>query len=178
MDTVVREFAGLNSDEWLAIATFVGPVVAAVGAALLALVLGFRTFLRQQEAVDVRRRYLDGGIVRLKESLAGLLAAHLQNYQVAMYLLRALRDTPRGDAFAPSPSDLPDFIELTGQPLPLDALLPSQEILGDRVILEWSVLALSDATLAGREYRFQVRDPLVAYYGANAKWRFGDTEEA
>lgn len=174
----MREFAGLNSDEWLAIATFAGPLVAAASAALLAVVFGFKQFRRQQEAAGVRRRYLDDGVVKLKQSLAGFLGAHLHNYQTAMYLLRTVRETPRGDAFAPAPSNLPHFVDLAAQPLPLDALLPTQEILGDEVVLRWSIVALSDSTLAAREYRFQVRDALAAYYGADPGWRFGSTAEA
>src|SRR5713101_7466124 len=119
-------------------------------------------FLQQVEDVD--RRFMKDGMQSFHTNLSGLLSAHLLNFQIATYIIRQLKTYPRGHVLAPTASSLPRFIGVERESLPISPLLPIQELIGDKVILDWGMLALSDTTLESKELDLQIRQPIVAYY--------------
>jgi len=175
----MREVVGLTADDWLAVATFAGPVLGAAVAALLAVYLGLRQYARQQEMASVRSWYLEGGVRKLRVAMSGFLSVHLQNYQTACFILATFRDNPKGSPLAPRPDDIPRLYDLSGHVMPIDTFAAAQDLLRDQVVGKWATHALSDITLAGKEYIRQVELPLRAYYDPQrAVTLSGEPEEA
>jgi len=149
----------MDPDLLLAIAALVGPTIAAfVG------VIVYR-YRRQVEEID--QVILQDGIQSFHTSLYGLLSAHLLNYQIAGYIIKYLRTYRIGELLTPESPPLPRFVGVELDSLPISPLLPLQEVVGDKVILDWGMLALSDTTLEPKELDIQIRQPVVAYYGAD-----------
>jgi len=149
-------FLGVDAELWSAAATFAGPLVAVL--------LGLWIFRIQQQSQHASQRFLTDGIQKLYGTLSTLLSIHLQNYQIGSYIIRTLKTYKLGDPLAPQPDEIPRFLGLELESLPIDSLLPVQELVGDRVVLDWSMLALSDVTLEAKEGEFQFRRPVAAYY--------------
>jgi hypothetical protein len=100
----------------------------------------------------------------LHGSLSGLLSIHLQNFQIASFIIRTIKTYDQGHPLAPQPEEIPEFLGLQMDSLPIDSLLPVQELLGDEIILHWVMLVLSDVTLEAKDGEFQIRQPTAAYY--------------
>ncbi len=121
-------------------------------------------FRVQQQGQLAAQRFLTDGIQKLYGTLSTLLSIHLQNYQIGNYVIRTPKTYERSHPLAPQPDALPRFLGLELESLPVDSLLPVQELIGDKVVLDWVMLALSDITLEAKEADFQIRQPIVAYY--------------
>lgn len=161
-----RDFLGIDADLWMAFGTILGPLVAVL--------LGLWIFRIQQQSQFASERFLSDGVQRLYGTLSTLLSIYLQNYQIGTYIIRTVQTYERGHPLTPGPDEVPKFIGLELDSLPIDSILPVQEIIGDSVVSEWVMLALSDVTLEAKEADFQVRQPTVAYYRSGVKV---DTEE-
>jgi hypothetical protein len=151
-----RSFIGIDADLWTAVAAFVGPLVAVL--------IGLWVFKIQQQSQHASQRFLTDGVQKLSGTLSSLLSIHLLNYQIGTYIIRTLRTYERGAPLAPDPNELPRFLGLELDSLPIDAVLPVQELVGDKVVLDWVMHVLSDVTLEAKEGDFQIRRPIVAYY--------------
>jgi hypothetical protein len=138
--------------------------MAAFAGPLVAVLLGLWIFRIQQQSQHASQRFLTDGIQKLHGTLSTLLSIHLQNYQIGSYIIRMLKTYQLGDPLAPDANEIPRFLGLELESLPIDSLLPVQELIGDRVALDWVVRALSDVTLEAKECEFQLRQPLAAYY--------------
>lgn len=165
-----RSFAGVDADLWIAAATFAGPVIAVL--------LGLWIFRIQQQSQHASQRFLTDGIQKLHSTLSALLSIHLQNYQTGSYIIRTLKTYKLGDPLAPKPDEIPRFLGLELESLPIDSLAPVQELIGDRVVLDWAVTSLSDVTLEAKEGEFQIRQPAAAYYRSDPSTTRLDTDEA
>lgn len=162
-------FLGINAEFWIAGATLLGPI--------LAVLLGLWVYRIQQQSQYAAERFLRDGVQNLIGTLSKLLSMHLVNYQVGTYIIRTIKTYERGHPLTPDPDQLPKFLGLQLEALPIDSLLPVQEIVGDKVVLDWVMLALSDVTLEAREADFQVRQPTVAYYRSASSTAL-DTDQA
>ncbi len=156
----MREFLGLTADEWRTVATFAGPTVAVI----LAVLAGVWRFGREQEAREVRNRYLVEGISRLKRNLNALTTMSLLNYQTANQLWRTFRDYPKGSPLEPEPDSLPALVPVNPDIISLEPVAVAQEVLGIEEVALWCAYVFSDASLATQEYDAQVRQPLLSYY--------------
>jgi hypothetical protein len=161
---------GIDADLWSAAAAFAGP--------LAAVLLGLWIFRIQQQSQYASQRFITDGIQKLYGTLSTLLSIHLQNYQIGSYTIRMLRTYKLGDPLAPNPHDIPRFLGLELESLPIDSLLPVQELVGDRVALDWTMLALSDVTLEAKEGEFQIRQPVAAYYESDPSTTTLNMDEA
>jgi len=164
-----RSFIGVDADAWSAVGVFIGP--------LLAVVAGLLVFRYQQDMQDAHRRFLTDGIQKLTGTLAHLLEIHLQNYQVGTYNIRILKTYERSHPLAPKPGEFPRFVGLNSEPLAIDSPLSVQELIGDKVVLDWVMHALSDVTLEAKEGDSQIRQPIEAYYRSDASVKL-DVDEA
>jgi len=169
MQTASNELLGIDVELWVAGAAFFGPIVAAL--------VGVVLFRFRQRVEDVDRRFIRDGIESFHTNLSGLLSAHLLNFQIATYILRYLKTYRRGELLTPPGSSLPRFIGVERDSLPISPLLPMQELIGDKVILDWGMLALSDTTLEAKELDFQIRQPIVAYYDSDPSAGTLDVDE-
>jgi hypothetical protein len=165
-----RSFIGVDADLWTAIAAFVSP--------LAAVLVGLLVFRIQQQSQHASQRFLTDGVQKLYGTLSTLLSIHLLNYQIASYMIRTLKTYKLGDPLTPDPNEIPRFLGLDLESLPIDSLLPVQELIGDKVILDWVTHALSDVTLEAKDGEFQIRQPLVAYYGCDPQTTKLDVNEA
>jgi len=165
-----RSFVGVDADLWSAAASFAGPLVAVL--------LGLWIFRIQQQSQHASQRFLTDGIQKLHGTLTTLLSIHLQNYQIGSYIIRMLKTYKLGDPLTPEPHEIPRFLGLELESLPIDCLLPVQELIGDRVVLDWVMLALSDVTLEAKEGEFQIRQPTTAYYRSDPSTTKLDANEA
>jgi hypothetical protein len=165
-----RSFVGVDADLWSAAAAFAGPLVAVL--------LGLWVFRIQQQSQHASQRFLTDGIQKLHGTLSTLLSIHLQNYQIGSYVIRMLRTYDLGHPLTPEPDEIPRFLGLELESLPIDSLLPVQELVGDRVVLDWAMLALSDVTLEAKEGEFQIRQPVAAYYRRDPSTTKLDVDEA
>lgn len=165
-----RSFVGIDADLWSAAGAFAGPVVAVL--------LGLWIFRIQQQSHHASQRFLTDGIQKLHGTLSTLLSIHLQNYQIGSYIIRMLKTCDRAHPLSPEPHEIPRFLGLELESLPIDSLLPVQELIGDRVVLDWAMLALSDVTLEAKEGEFQIRQPVAAYYRTDAATTKLDVDEA
>ena len=104
-----------------------------------------------------------------------MLSIHTLNYQIATYNIRTFRVHERGAPLTPAPDDLPEFLGLKIDSLPLDSLLPVQDLIGDNVILDWTMDVISDVTLEAKELNFQIRQPIAAFYRSDAKVAVDET---
>ena len=129
--------------------------------------IGVITFRYRQPLEEVERAILGDGVQSFHTALAGLLGAHLINYQIAVYTIRYLKTFRIGELLTPAEPALPEFVGVGIQSLPISPLLSIQAVVGDKVILDWGLLALSDATLEARELDIQIRQPVLAYYAAD-----------
>jgi len=163
-------FLGIDADLWTAAATLAGPLVAVL--------LGLWIFRIQQQSQHASQRFLTDGIHKLHGTLSTLLSIHLQNYQIGGYVIRILKTYKLGDPLTPDPNEIPRFLGLELESLPIDSLLPVQELIGDRVVLDWVMLAVSDVTLEAKEGEFQIRQPVAAYYGCDPSTTKLDVDEA
>lgn len=165
-----RSFVGIDADLWTAAGAFAGPVVAVV--------LGLWIFRIQQQSQHASQRFLTDGIQKLHGTLSILLSIHLQNYQIGSYIIRMLKMYKLGGPLTPEPHEIPRFLGLELESLPIDSLLPVQELIGDGVVLDWVWLALSDITLEAKEGEFQIRRPVAAYYRSDPSTAKLDVDEA
>jgi hypothetical protein len=156
VDTATRSLIGIDADLLMVGATLLGPALAVAG--------GLIVFRFQQQSQHAAERFLVDGIQDLYGTLSTLLSIHLQNYQIANYVIRTMKTYDRTHPLAPQPDEIPQFLGLQLESLPIDSLLPVQELLGEKVILDWVMLALSDVTLEAKEFEFQIRQPTAAYY--------------
>jgi hypothetical protein len=154
-------FAGVDADLWVALGTVVGP--------LLAVFLGLLVFRYQQQSQSALQRFLTDGVQSLFGTFSTLLSIHLQNYQIGTFVIRTLRTYEWGHPLAPEPDEIPRFLGLELESLPIDSVLPVQELVGDKVVLEWVMSALSDVTLEAKMADSEIRQPIAAYYRTNPK---------
>ncbi len=167
---VSRSFIGIDADLWVAIAAFVGPVVVVL--------FGYLGFRNQQQSHHASQRFLTDGIQKLYGALSILFSIHLQNYQIGTYIIRTLKTYKLGDPMTPKSHEIPRFLGLELESLPIDSLLPVQELIGDKVVLDWVMNVLSDVTLEAKEGDFQIRQPVVAYYRCDPRTTKLDVNEA
>jgi len=165
-----RSFVGIDADLWTAAGAFAGPLVAVL--------LGLWIFRIQQQSQHASQRFLTDGIQRLYGTLSTLLSIHLLNYQIGSNIIRMLKTCDRDHPLKPEPAEIPRFLGLELESLPIDSLLPVQELIGDRVVLDWVMLALSDLTLEAKEGEFQIRQPVAAYYRTDPATTKLDVDEA
>ncbi len=147
---------GIDAGLWIAAAAFFGP--------LLAILLGLWIFRMQQQWQYSSERFLRDGVQALRRSLSILVSIHLQNYQIGIIIIRTLRTQKRGDPLTLQPDELPGILGLEMESWPIDMVLPVQELVGDRAILDWVMLAISTITLEAKELNSLIRQPIVAYY--------------
>jgi hypothetical protein len=165
-----RSFVGIDADLWTAMAAFAGP--------LLAVLLGLGVFRIQQQSQYASQRFLADGVQKLYGTLSTLLSIHLLNYQIGSYIIRSLKTYELGHPLAPNADEIPRFLGLELDSLPIDSVLPVQELIGDRVVLDWVILAASDVTLEAKEGEFQIRQPVAAYYRSDSQTTKLDVHEA
>jgi hypothetical protein len=132
----------------------------------------------QQQSQHALQRFLTDGIQALHGTLSQLLSIHLQNYQIGSYIIRIVKTYERDHPLAPEANEFPRFLGLELESLPIASLLPVQELIGDKVVLDWVMLALSDVTLEAKEGDFQIRQPTVAFYRADPSNTKMDVDEA
>jgi len=145
-----------NADVWIAAAALVGPTLAALFGVIL--------FRYRQQVEQTDQRLITDGVQAFHTSLSGLLSAHLLNFQIANYIIRYVKLYRRGEPLTPGVLAVPEFLGVRRETLPITPLLPIQELIGDKVILDWGMKALSDTTLEAKELDFQIRQPLASYY--------------
>jgi hypothetical protein len=165
-----RSFVGIDADLWTAMGAFAGP--------LLAVLLGLWVFRIQQQSQYASQRFLADGIQKLFGTLSTLLSIHLLNYQIGSYIIRSLKTYELGHPLAPKAHEIPRFLGLELDSLPIDSVLPVQELIGDQVVLDWVMLAASDVTLEAKEGEFQIRQPVAAYYRSDPETTRLDVDEA
>lgn len=152
----VRSIFGVDAD-------LLGIFVSSV--ALLASVVGGVWLYRYRQEVEAcSNRFLVQGIQSLYGSLTTLLSIHLQNYQVAMYIMKSIKLYDLAHPLAPEPEDIPGFVGLKLESFPIDSLLLVQELLGDKLVLEWMMKAIADITLEAKELEFQMRQPTASLF--------------
>lgn len=154
-------FAGVDANLWVALGTIVGP--------LAAVFVGLLVYRYQQQSQYALQRFLKDGVQNIFGTLSTLLSIHLQNYQIGTFVIRTLRTYEWGHPLAPGPDEIPRFLGLELESLPIDSVLPVQELIGDRVVLDWVMSALSDVTLEAKVADSEIRQPIAAYYRTNPK---------
>lgn len=156
VDTATRSLFSVDADLLLVAATTLGP--------FLAVIFGLLVYRYQQQVQYSSERFLSDGIQSLYRAVSALLSIHLQNYQIGSYIIRTIRNYEHGHPLAPTPAEIPEFVGLQLESLPIDSVLLVQELLGDKVILDWVMHAISDVTLEAKEAEFQIRQPTAALY--------------
>ena len=156
-------------DVWAAAGIWVGPFVAVVA--------GVFVFRYQQDMQDARQRFITDGIQKLNRALSHLLEIHVQNNQVGTFLIRTLKMYERGHPLTPDPDEFPRMVGLNLEPLAIDSTLPVQELIGDKVVLDWVMHAIADVTLEAKEFDSIFRQPIAAYYRSDPKTTKLDVEE-
>ena len=147
----------MDAELWTAVAASVlGPTVA--------IILGVGSFWLREERQRASQRYLDDGAVRLLKVISARLSIYLLNVQTANYSIRLLKTYEPGGPLAPGSDSIPSFLDVDLDTLPVDLILPVQELIGDDSVMHWVVTALSDVTLYAKEMDFQIGQPLVAYF--------------
>ncbi len=160
----------MDAELWTAVAVAViGPTAAVT--------LGVVSFWLREERQKASQRYLDDGAVKLLKIISARLSIYLLNLQTANYSIRLLKTYEPGGPLAPQPEAIPGFLDVDLDSLPIDVILPVQELVGDDSVTRWVILALSDMTLFAKEMDFQIRQPLTAYFRADAGTTV-DREEA
>ncbi|MBI2914059.1 MAG: hypothetical protein HYY03_09075 [Chloroflexi bacterium] len=154
-----RAFLGVDADLWAAIAALVGPLIAVLS--------GLFVFRIQQQSEHASERFVTNGIQKLYGTLSTLLSIHLLNFQIGAFIVRTLKTYELGHPLAPRGDEIPTFLGLELESLPIDSLLPVQELVGDKVVLDWAMSALSDVTLEAKECDSEIRQPVAAYYRGN-----------
>ncbi len=155
--------------------TAIVAIVGSLAAVLLAGLLGLRTFNTQQQSQHASQRFIADGVRKLSGALSTLVSIHHLNFQISTYIIRALTMYDRGDQPTPGPDDLPEFLGLKIESLPFDSMLPVQELMGDKVILDWTMHAISDFTLEAKELNFLFRQPTAAYFRGETEVNVGET---
>lgn len=163
METATRSFLGWDADLWAAIGALAIPVIIAI--------LGVWWGRFQQQARWASERFQVQGIQRLHGALSTFLSIHLQNYQIGGFIIRAMKTYEPDHPLAPQPNEIPEFLGQRFDAFPIDPLLPVQELLGDKVILDWVMMLISDVTLEAKEGEFQIRQPIAAYYREHVPMR-------
>ena len=151
-----RSLLGLDADLWTALVAFITP--------LAAVLLGLGVFRVQQQSQHASQRFVADGVQKLYGTLSTLLSIHLQNFQIGAFIVRTLKTYEPNHPLAPQGDEIPRFLGLELESLTIDSLLPVQDLVGDKVILEWVLLALSDVTLEAKECDTQIRQPVTAYF--------------
>lgn len=162
---------GIDADLSTAIAAIVGPLVAV----FLAVIVGLWQFKIQQQSQHASQRFITDGVQKLSGALGTLISIHHLNFQISTYIIRALTVHDSGDQPTPGPDDLPEFLGLKIESLPFDSVLPVQELIGDKVVLDWTMHAISDVTLEAKELNFLLRQPVAAYFRGDTDWNVGET---
>ncbi|OGO50810.1 MAG: hypothetical protein A2148_03805 [Chloroflexi bacterium RBG_16_68_14] len=160
----------MDAELWTAVAVAViGPTAAVI--------LGVGSFWVREERQKASQRYLDDGAVKLLKVVSARLSIYLLNYQTANYSIRLLKTYEPGGPLAPGPEAIPGFLDVDLDSLPIDVILPVQELVGDDSVMKWVVEALSDVTLFAKEVDFQIRQPLAAYFRGDPRTHL-DRQEA
>lgn len=160
--------AGLSTDEWRAIATFAGPLGAALSAAFLAVWFGGSRFRAEVEARDVRRYLVEEGALKLKASLDSWLEATRRNYTLAEHLLRYIRDIPYDHPARPRPEELPVLFPTEALAFNFEAIAPTSRLLGGTGIGALMTHAFADLYNVNLDFQTQISQPIRSYYERKA----------
>lgn len=170
-----RTFMGINSEGWIAIATFVGAgTVLISGAAVL---YSFTQYLNEQEARDVRRFYIDEGVLRLKQGLDGLLERTRINYSLAARLVVYVRRPDQQGLQRLRPGDIPPILPAEPLQWHAQAIGPAAKLIGAKASFGDLI-----STVIGYMYtfnidlEFRIRHKVLNYYseGQPTKVDLGD----
>lgn len=164
-----RAVFGVDAALWTAVAALASPLVAVL--------FGLILFRIQQQAQTASQRFLTDGVQKLYGALNTLLSIHILNVQIGAHIIRILKTSKRGHPLSPESSQVPHYQGLELESLPFDSLHPVQELIGDKVVLDWMMLAISDVTLEAKAGEFQIRQPVAAYLGSDPSTGGMDVDE-
>ena len=156
-----RTFIGINSEGWVAIATFAG-----TGAFLLGVWYGARQYVREQEARDVRRYYIDEGLWALSGSLDALIRILIQNVTASGLLVALMESAPAGTPDAPRVEDLPKLAVLDWERVALRGTRPAKVILDFGYFDELLTEAFGNMLISHQRFLNEVEQGVRTYYAA------------
>lgn len=172
----MREFGGLTSDDWLNVATFAGPFLAALVGGFLAVWFAAGRIRAEQEARDIRTYLLDEGALALKQAIDSLLELTRQNFAVATHLIYAVRNTPQDHPLHPRAADISTFLRNDLLRFNFHAIGPTSRLLGFPQMGDLATHAFAALYQINVVYEFNVRQPVVRYY-EGADWSHVKIEE-
>jgi len=154
----------MDSTAWSAAGTFIGPLVAGVSAALLAVWFGAKRFTQEQEAHDSRHYLLETGGTALKDAVDYWLELSLRNYTIAEHLISSLTLFPRDSTFALSPDQIPPLLP-TGEPhFAFEAVGPTRKLTGCPELGAVVTKAMATFYNANLSWEFNIRHPVLRFY--------------
>jgi hypothetical protein len=160
----------VDSNAWIAIGTFIGPIVAGALAALLAVWLGTKRLREEQEGRDVRTYLLDDGGVALKSAIDNWLELSRRNYVWAEHLLDAVARYPRSHALSPDPNEIPVFLPNVVPSFRFDAVIATSRLTGCLDLDEVMTKAMGALYNANLSWELMIRQPISRFYRGEGDW--------
>ena len=160
----------MDSNAWIAVGTFVGPLAAGVVVAILAVWFGARRFSEEQEGRDARRYLLEEGGYALKSALDSWLELSRRNYALGQLLINTASKSPQGNPLALDPDAIPSFLPQPEHSFRFDAIAPASRLTGCLKLADATTKAMAEIYSSNLIWELTIRQPIVRFYRGDHNW--------